>query len=147
LKSTARQRESWFEDLEYKTDFNADITAQLQEMFRETGAKDKQLSAIAASRFSYAGMILPYEEQEGEQSPVPVVTKQPKMSPSLNISAAKYLFTLDNLPKKASLVYFRKDGTDILSTTIGSIESDSVKIDVDSLRAVRFGTPIFTLTE
>jgi hypothetical protein len=147
LKSTKRERADWFEPLEYKTAFSESIRDQLQVGFRKVVERDGKFSAIAATRIAFAGVVLPSQEKVDSEQSVPVIRTSSQALPVMNTSIAKSFFALDALPDKAQLVYFRKEGTNVVCSVLGTIESGAIKIDANSFRATRFGTPIFAITE
>ncbi|MEY4566159.1 MAG: hypothetical protein RLY14_1129 [Planctomycetota bacterium] len=147
LKSKKRERENWFEASEYKTDLSKEIKDQFQADSRKIAERDSKFSAIASTRIGYAGVILPFQGKADSDSASAVISKSPESSPALSTTSGKYLFTVETLPDNAQLSYFRKDGTKTICTVIGSIESGTIKVDSASLKNIRFGTPIFTVTQ
>lgn len=147
LMSRDRMREDWFESLEYRTGFDETITQRLQEGFRIVVERDLLLSRIAATRVSYAGVVLPVNDNRTGALSAPVVTAQSGLVPALSGNQFKNIFVIDNLPASADLVYFYKDGVVLNCGVIGSVERGSFQLKTDSLKAIPCGTPIFTITK
>jgi hypothetical protein len=146
LNSTKRERENWYESLEYKTAFSEKIRDELQGSFRRIVERDSKFSAIAATRIVYAGVVLPFQAKGDTGSSIAVINNSSPSVPSLSTSQPRALFTRDVLPEKAQLVCFQKDGMKSTVSVVGSIESGSPKVDAKSFNGIRFGTPVFAIT-
>ena len=142
-----RERQDWFEALDYKTAFDETITQRLQEGFRKVVERDSILGKMSAARVAYAGVVLPFDSSHDSADAVPVVVGQSEFLPALRTSLSKHLFAVESLPDNADLVYFYKEGLKLSCSIIGSVERGVFKLKVDPLRAIPCGTPIFTVTK
>lgn len=147
LVSRDRERQNWFEELDYKTAFDETITQRLQEGFRNVVERDNVLRGMSAARIAFAGVVLPFESKQGGAVEVPVVANQPELLPALKTSLSKHLFAVETLPDNADLVYFHKEGMKLSCVTIGSIERGEFRLKIDPLQTIPCGTPIFTISK
>lgn len=146
LSSRKRERDNWFETLDFKTEFDDEITQQLQEGFKKVVERDSSLNKMSAARVAYAGVVLPLDSSRLDSMVTAVIVGQPEVVPALSTSLSKYLFAIEGLPDNADLVYFSKEGGRFSCGVIGSIERGEFRLKADAFQGIPCGTPVFTIT-